>query len=236
MHSYRSLIFYVAAVVVLSVAYFASPMSRETVWLLFPGTEAMAQANPLVTALMFLVASTVLAFLAFPSMPMIYMAAGFYMDGFGGAAIALLGSALGGLSAFLFYRKHIRRPIAFLNQQSARSIWLTLIGLRLSPLVPAPLVNFFAAVVDVSPLQYLTTSLLGSAPLVLFYWQIGQQGHQFLSGGTPHWRQFSGYLVILVLSTLLSAMGPWRSVLNEFKLLKGSSGSGTLPLLPTSKL
>ena len=236
MHSYRSLIFYVAAVVVLSAAYFASPMSRETIWLLFPGTQAMAQANPLVTALMFLVASIVLAFLAFPSMPMIYMAAGFYMDGFGGAVIVLLGSALGGLSAFLFYRKHIRRPIGLLNQQSARSIWLSLIGLRLSPLVPAPVVNFFAAIFDVSPLQYLTTSLLGSAPLVMFYWQIGQQGHQFLSDGTLHWRQFSGYLVILVLSTLLSAMGPWRSVLNEFKQLKGPSGSGTLPLLPTSRL
>jgi uncharacterized membrane protein YdjX (TVP38/TMEM64 family) len=235
MHSYRSLIFYVAAVVVLSAAYFASPMSRETIWLLFPGTQAMAQANPLVTALMFLVASIVLAFLAFPSMPMIYMAAGFYMDGFGGAAIALLGSALGGLSAFLFYRKHIRRPIGLLNQQSARSIWLTLIGLRLSPLVPAPLVNFFATVFDVSPLQYLTTSLLGSAPLVLFYWQIGQQGHQFLSDGTLYWRQFSGYLVILVLSTLLSAMGPWKSVVNEFKQLKGSSGSGTLPLQPAPR-
>jgi uncharacterized membrane protein YdjX (TVP38/TMEM64 family) len=231
MHSYRSLIFYIAAVVVLSVAYFVSPMSREAVWQLFPGTEAMAQANPLVTALVFLAASTVLAFLAFPSMPMIYIAAGFYMDGFEGAATVLLGSALGGLSAFLFYRKHI----VPLTQQSARSIWLTLIGLRLSPLVPAPLVNFFAAVFDVSPFQYLTTSLLGSTPLVLFYWQIGQQGHQFLSGGTLHWRQFSGYLVILVLSTLLSAMGPWRSVLNEFRQLKGSSGSGTLPLQPASR-
>jgi uncharacterized membrane protein YdjX (TVP38/TMEM64 family) len=235
MHSYRSLIFYIAAVVVLSVAYFVSPMSREAVWQLFPGTEAMAQANPLVTALVFLAASTVLAFLAFPSMPMIYIAAGFYMDGFEGAATVLLGSALGGLSAFLFYRKHMRRPSVPLTQQSARSIWLTLIGLRLSPLVPAPLVNFFAAVFDVSPFQYLTTSLLGSTPLVLFYWQIGQQGHQFLSGGTLHWRQFSGYLVILVLSTLLSAMGPWRSVLNEFRQLKGSSGSGTLPLQPASR-
>jgi uncharacterized membrane protein YdjX (TVP38/TMEM64 family) len=235
MHSYRSLIFYIVAVVVLSVAYFISPMSREAVWQLFPGTEAMAQANPLVTALVFLAASTVLAFLAFPSMPMIYIAAGFYMDGFEGAATVLLGSALGGLSAFLFYRKHMRRPSVPLTQQSARSIWLTLIGLRLSPLVPAPLVNFFAAVFDVSPFQYLTTSLLGSTPLVLFYWQIGQQGHQFLSGGTLHWRQFSGYLVILVLSTLLSAMGPWRSVLNEFRQLKGSSGSGTLPLQPASR-
>ena len=233
MHSYKPLIFYMSAVLLLSLAYFASPISREAVWQLFPGFEA-AHANLLVTALMFLVTSAVLAFLAFPSMPMICMAAGFYMDGFEGGATVLLGSAFGGLGAFLFYRKHIRRPSAPFNEQSAVKIWLTLLGLRLSPLVPAPLVNFFAAVFHVSPLQYLTTSVLGSAPLVLFYAEIGQQGHQFLSGETPHWRQFSGYLVILTLSTLLSAMGPWRSVLNELKQLKGSSGSRTLPLQPAS--
>jgi uncharacterized membrane protein YdjX (TVP38/TMEM64 family) len=232
MHSYRSLIFYMAAVVVLSVAYFVSPMSRETAWQLFPATAAMAQANPLVTALIFLVASAVLAFLAFPTMPMIYMAAGFYMGGLRGGAIVLLGSTFGGLSAFLFYRKHFRRLRGPLNQQPARNIWLTLIGLRLSPIVPAPLVNFFAAVFYVSPVQYLTTSLMGSAPLILLYSQIGQQGHQFLSDGTLHWRQFSGYLVILTLSTLLSLLGPWRSVLNEFKQLKGPYGSEMLPLQP----
>ena len=230
MRSYKPLIFYMSAVLLLSLAYFASPISREAVWQLFPGFEAMAHANLLVTALMFLVTSAVLAFLAFPSMPMICMAAGFYMDGFEGGAAVLLGSAFGGLSAFLFYRKHIQRPSAQLNEQSGVKIWLTLLGLRLSPLVPAPLVNFFAAIFDVSPLQYLTTSVLGSAPLILFYVQIGQQGHHFLSGETPHWRQFSGYLIILTLSSLLSAMGPWRSVLNELKLLKGSSGSSTLSL------
>ena len=235
MHSYKSLICYVAAVLLVSLACLASPLSRETFWQMFPGFETMAQANPLVTALMFFVTSAVLAFLAFPSMPMIYMAAGFYMDGFGGGATVLLGSAFGGLSAFLFYRKHIRqRPSAPLNQQSAMKIWLTLIGLRLSPLVPAPLVNFFGAVFNVSPVQYLTTSVLGSAPLVLFYAQIGQHGHQLLSGETLHWQQFSVYLVILTLSTLLSAMGPWGSVLNELKQLKGSSGSRTLPLQPAS--
>jgi uncharacterized membrane protein YdjX (TVP38/TMEM64 family) len=195
----------------------------------------MAQAHPLVTALMFLVATTVLAFLAFPSMPMIYMAAGFYMGGIGGGATVLLGSTFGGLVAFLFYRKHFRRAWVPLNQQSARNVLVTLIGLRLSPLVPAPLVNFFAAAFHISPLQYLTTNLIGGAPLVLLYSQIGQQGHQFLSGGTLHWPQFSGYLVILILSTLLSAMGPWRSVLNELKRLKISYGSETLPLQPASR-
>jgi uncharacterized membrane protein YdjX (TVP38/TMEM64 family) len=148
----------------------------------------------------------------------------------------LLGSAFGGLSAFLFYRKHIQRPSAPLNQQSAVKVWLTLLGLRLSPLVPAPLVNFIAAISDVSPLQYLTTSMLGGAPLILFYAQIGQQGHHLLSGETPHWQQFSGYLIILTLSTLLSAMGPWKSALKELKQLKGSSGSNTLSLYSASGL
>src|ERR1700704_2452961 len=106
MYSYKPLIFYMAAVLFLSLAYFASPMSREAVWQLFPGFEIMAQANPLVTALMFLVTSTVFAFLAFPSMPMIYMAAGFYMDGFGGGATVLLGSAFGSLGAFFFFPEH----------------------------------------------------------------------------------------------------------------------------------
>jgi uncharacterized membrane protein YdjX (TVP38/TMEM64 family) len=230
MRSYKPLIVYMAAVMFLTLAYFASPISREAVWQVFPGLETMAHAHPLGTALLFLVTSTVLAFLAFPSMPMICIAAGFYMDGFDGGATVLLGSAFGGLSAFLFYRKHIQRPSAPLNQQSAVKVWLTLLGLRLSPLVPAPLVNFIAAIFDVSPLQYLTTSMLGGAPLILFYTQIGQQGHHLLSGETPHWQQFSGYLIILTLSTLLSAMGPWRSVLNELKQLKGSTGSNNLSL------
>ena len=228
MRSYKPLIVYLAAVMFLTLAYFASPISREAVWQVFPGLKTMAHAHQLGTALLFLVTSTVLAFLAFPSMPMICIAAGFYMDGFDGGATVLLGSAFGGLSAFLFYRKHIQRPSAPLNQQTAVKVWLTLLGLRLSPLVPAPLVNFIAAIFDVSPLQYLTTSMLGGAPLVLFYAQIGQQGHHLLSGETPHWQQFSGYLIILTLSTLLSAMGPWRSVLNELKQLKGSRGSNNL--------
>jgi uncharacterized membrane protein YdjX (TVP38/TMEM64 family) len=235
MHSYKSLICYVAAVVFVSLVCLASPLSTEAVWQIFPGFETVAQANPLVTVLVFLVTSAVLAFLAFPSMPMIYMAAGFYMGGFGGGVTVLLGSALGCWSAFLFYRKHIRqRSSAPLDRQSPVKIWLTLIGLRLSPLVPAPLVNFFGAVFNVSPLQYLTTSVLGSAPLVLFYAQIGQHGHQWLAGESLHWHQFSIYLIILTLSTLLSAMGPWRAVLKELKQLKGSSRSGTLPLQPAS--
>ncbi|MGY3463305.1 putative membrane protein YdjX (TVP38/TMEM64 family) [Bradyrhizobium sp. LM6.11] len=110
MRGYQPLIVYIAVVMFLTLAYFASPISREAFWQVFPGLETMAQAHPLATAVVFLVTSTVLAFLAFPSMPMICLAAGFYMDGLEGGATVLLGSAFGGLNAFLFYRKQIQRP------------------------------------------------------------------------------------------------------------------------------
>lgn len=230
MRSYKPLICYVATVMFLTLAYFVSPISREAVWHVFPDLETIAHAHAIGTALLFLVTSIVLTFLAFPAMPMICMAAGFYMNGIDGAATVLLGSAFGGLSAFLFYRKHIQRPGAPSNQQSALKVWLALLGLRLSPLVPAPLVNFIAAIFDVSPLQYLTASMLGGAPLVLFYSQIGTQGHHLISGETMDGQPFLGYLILLTLGTLLSAMGPWSSALNELKQLKDSAISRTFSL------
>jgi uncharacterized membrane protein YdjX (TVP38/TMEM64 family) len=211
---------YAAAVVALSLAYFISPISAETLLQRLTGFEALAQANPVATGLVFLAASAALAYLAFPAMPLIYMAAGYCLDSFAGGASVLLGSAFGGLGAFILYREHMPRRPSLANPRSQVKIWLTLLGLRLSPIVPAPLVNFFAAFYHVSPVQFMTTTLLGSAPLILFYAQLGCQGHEFLSGAPPQLQQFSGYLVVLVLSTLLSAMGPWKSFLNEIKRLK----------------
>src|SRR5438270_5669286 len=98
MRGYQPLIVYIAVVMFLTLAYLASPISREAFWQVFPGLETMAQAHPLGTAVAFLVTSTVLAFLSFPSMPMICLAAGFYMNGLEGGVTVLLGSAFGGLS------------------------------------------------------------------------------------------------------------------------------------------
>src|SRR5437588_7306811 len=135
MRGYQPLIVYMAVATFLALAYFASPVSREAVWQLFPGLETLALDHPLSTRLVFLLTSTVLAFLAFPSMPMICVASGFYLSGFDGGATVLLGSAFGGLSAFLFYRKHIQGPAGPWKRGSGVRVWLTLLGLRLSPLV-----------------------------------------------------------------------------------------------------
>ena len=237
MRSNKILFLYGAAVVSLSLAYFISPMSGETLLQRLTGFEALAQANPVATALVFLAASAALAYLAFPAMPLVYMAAGYCLDSFAGGATVLLGSAFGGLGAFILYRGHMpRSPQTLANPRSQVKIWLALLGLRLSPIAPAPLVNFFAAFYHVSPVQLMTTTLLGSAPLILFYSQLGRQGHELLSGAPPHLQQFSGYMAVLVLSTLLSAMGPWKSFLDEIKHLKDKAvASLGFPLGPAPR-
>jgi len=229
------LVFYLLAVFVLALAFYATPISKEEVARLLPGLAKILGANPFVAASIFLLVSTALAFFAFPSMPVVYMAAGFYMGGPFGGLVVLLGSAMGGLSAFLFYRQQVRQNLQLRSGQgSSVKLWLTLFGLRLSPLVPAPLANFFAAVMGVSPFQYLTTSLLGGAPLVFFYAHLGQQGQRFLSGATLHWYELSGFVLLFAISTLLSAMGPWSLVLSQIKRLKEASDLRALPLQPAT--
>jgi uncharacterized membrane protein YdjX (TVP38/TMEM64 family) len=235
MHSRKLLLLYIAIACFLSLAWFIPPMPRETLLQQLASFQALAQAKPVETALVFLVASTTLAYLAFPSMPIIYMAAGYYMDSVSGGVIVLVGSAFGGLGAFLLYRQHIlRRPEASWKHHSPLKIWLTLLGLRLSPLVPAPLVNFLAAFFNASILQHMTTTLLGSAPLILFYVQIGRQGNELLYGQMPHWWHFSGFLIILAISSLLTAIGPWKSLLNEIKQLKDAAFASVAPSSRTS--
>jgi uncharacterized membrane protein YdjX (TVP38/TMEM64 family) len=182
---------------------------------------AYARTEVIQTLTLFFLLSAVLAYFAFPAMPMLYIASGCCMDFSLGGTAVVFGSALGGLGSFLLVRDHIpvRHRLAR-HHGSTWKMWLTLFGLRLSPVVPAPLVNVFAAISGVSPSQYLTTTMLGGAPLILFYAEIGRQGYLTASGEVPHWWTFSGCLVILGLSTLMTLLGPWRSVLATVKKLK----------------
>jgi uncharacterized membrane protein YdjX (TVP38/TMEM64 family) len=221
MQQFKWLAFYATVAISLPLTYYFLPISQADLLQGLSLLEARAQADVAATALLFFLTTAALAYFAFPSMPLVYIAAGYYLDSLYGGMIVLLGSACGGLGAFLLYRKHIPQRFRLASDEhSPFKMWLSLLGLRLSPIVPAPLVNFFAALANVSALQYITTNLIGSAPLILFYVTLGRQGHSYSSGQPLHWWQFSGYLVILAVSTLLSALGPWRSFLKTIKRLK----------------
>lgn len=217
----RALTVYAAAVVLLAAGYVFLPVSQDVVVRELDAVAAYARSEVLGTAALFFLASAALAYLAFPAMPMLYVAGGCCMDAWIGGTAAVMGSAIGGLGAFVLFRDHI--PARHRLPQpdgSSLTVWITLLGLRLNPLVPAPLVNVFAALAGVSPFQHLTTTLAGSAPLILFYVEVGQQGYLTASGEMPQWWRFSGCLFILVLSTAMSLLGPWRSLLAQVRQLK----------------
>jgi len=224
MRRFRKLAAYAVAVVALAAAYSLLPISQDVVARELNAVAAYAHNEIIETLTLFFLLSAVLAYFAFPAMPMIYLASGVCMDFWVGGTAVVLGSTLGGMGSFLLFRDHIpgRHRLAR-HHGSSWKMWLTLLGLRLSPVVPAPLVNFFAAISSVSPLQYLTTTMLGSTPLILFYAEIGRQGYLTASGEVPRWWTFSGCLVICALSTLMSLFGPWRSVLATVKQLKNEA-------------
>jgi uncharacterized membrane protein YdjX (TVP38/TMEM64 family) len=218
---FDGLFLYGVAVAAVLLGCYAFPVSNDVLLHELSAIEATAQENILLSSLMFFVISAVLTYLAFPSMPLVYVSAGYCLDSLWGTIVVILGGAFGGLGAFLLYRKHIpQRLSASPRQRFSLKLWLALLGLRLSPVVPAPLVTFFAAFFNASPAQYVTTTIIGSAPLILFYGIVGQQGHNYRYGEPIHWSVFLGYLAILVVSTILSSLGPWRSFLNSVKTLK----------------
>lgn len=221
MRRYSKLAAYTVAAALLAAAYFCLPVSQDAVVHALNLVAAYARSEIIETLTLFFVLSAVLVYFAFPAMPMVYIASGYCMDFWIGGTSVLLGSAVGAWGAFLLFRDHIPSRLRQPRHDCASlNMWFTLLGLRLSPVVPAPLVNVFAAVAGVSPSQHLITTLIGSAPLILFYAEIGQQGYLTASGAVPEWWRFLGFLVIFVLSTLMSLLGPWRSVLATVKQLK----------------
>ena len=221
MHNYKPLIFYVAVVLFLSLVWHFSSVNYDGVLRSLTLIEDRVKAHLCQTAIVFGVASAVLAYFSFPAMPLVYIAAGYCLGALYGGLSVLLGSACGGYGAFLLYRKYIpdryRHPAAATQPVK---IWLTLLGLRLSPIVPAPFVNCFAVFLEASSVQFLTTTILGCVPLILFYEAMGYQGRGLLHGLQMEWKQIALYAVFLLISTLLSLLGPWRSFLAAVRHVK----------------
>ena len=221
MRRYRPLILYAAVVVILSLAWYFSSVDHDDVLRLLTLFEGRVKAHLVETAVVFGVASALLAYFSFPAMPLIYIAAGYYLGALYGGLSVLLGSACGGFGAFLLYRKYIpnrfRRPS---DVTRPVKIWMTLLGLRLSPVVPAPFVNCFAVFLEASSVQFLTTTILGCAPHILFYETVGHQGRGLLHGVQMEWKQIALYAAVLLISTLLSLLAPWRSFLAAIRHVK----------------
>lgn len=221
MRRYSLLILYAGAVASLWFAWHFTPVDHDAMLRLLSLLEERVKSHVVEATAMFGVASALLTFFSFPAMPLVYIAAGYCLGPLFGGLSVLLGSACGGFGVFLLYRRWM--PNRFQHPSTDTrplKTWMTLLGLRLSPIVPAPLVNCFAVFIKASSLQYVTTTILGSVPLILFYENMANQGRGLLHGTQMEWRQIALYAAVLLISTLLSFLGPWRSFLGAVRHVK----------------
>ncbi len=121
------------------------------------------------------------------------VAAGLVYGVVGGTAVALTGAVIGATLAFLCGRYLVRervraatkgnRKFEAIDQAIGEQGWKIVGLLRLSPLIPFNLSNYFYGVTAVAFLPYLLASAVGMLPGTLLYAYLGAAGRAGLGGG-----------------------------------------------------
>lgn len=121
------------------------------------------------------------------------IAAGLVYGIVGGTAVALVGATLGAGLAFLVGRYLLRKRIenafkknkkfAAIDQAIGKQGWKIVGLLRLSPLIPFNVSNYFYGVTSIGFWPYLLASFIGMMPGTLLYAYLGAIGQAGLGGG-----------------------------------------------------
>ena len=121
------------------------------------------------------------------------IAAGLVYGIAGGTAVALVGATLGGGLAFLagryLFRERIRKfadqnkKFGAIDEAIGAEGWKIVGLLRLSPLIPFNVSNYFYGVTAIGFWPYLLASFVGMLPGTLLYAYLGAIGQAGLSGG-----------------------------------------------------
>jgi len=154
------------------------------------------------------------------------VAAGFVYGVVGGTAVALTGAILGSSAAFLCGRYLVREHVATAtegNEKFAaidRAIgeqgWKIVGLLRLSPIVPFNVSNYFYGITAVPFWPYVIASAVGMLPGTLLYAYLGGAGKAGLSGegdqGPLKWLFLSIGLLATILVTIIVARTAKRAL------------------------
>ena len=111
----------------------------------------------------------------------------------GGTLVALTGAIIGATLAFLVARYLLRKNIeeitkknprfAAIDQAIGRDGWKIVGLLRLSPLIPFNLSNYFYGITSIRFVEYVAVSAIGMIPGTLLYAYLGAIGQATVSGG-----------------------------------------------------
>jgi uncharacterized membrane protein YdjX (TVP38/TMEM64 family) len=114
----------------------------------------------------------------------------------GGTLVALCGAIIGSSLAFLIARFFLRKNIeeitrknprfAAIDEAIGKNGWKIVGLLRLSPLIPFNLSNYFYGITSISFPAYVAVSAIGMIPGTLLYAYLGAIGQAGVSGGASH--------------------------------------------------
>lgn len=134
-----------------------------------------------------------LAAVAFVPGAIFTIAAGLVYGIVGGTAVALAGATLGAGLAFLVARYLVRgriekfarnnKKFGAIDQAIGKEGWKIVGLLRLSPLIPFNVSNYFYGITSIGFWPYLVASVIGMLPGTLLYAYLGAIGQAGLSGG-----------------------------------------------------
>jgi uncharacterized membrane protein YdjX (TVP38/TMEM64 family) len=121
------------------------------------------------------------------------VSAGLIYGVFGGTLVALTGAVIGASLAFLVARYLLRQNIeettrknprfGAIDQAIGKNGWKIVGLLRLSPLIPFNLSNYFYGITSISFGAYVLVSAIGMIPGTLLYAYLGAIGQAGVSGG-----------------------------------------------------
>lgn len=133
-----------------------------------------------------------------------------------GFVVVLIGATLGSALAFLSARYVVRDKVkkmlkgkpkfTAIEQAITDDGWKVVLMLRLSPLVPFNLQNYFFGVTEVKFWHFVAATFVGIMPGSLLYLYIGAAGQALGGGGgkwgTPQWIFFGVGLIVTLVVTI----------------------------------
>ncbi len=80
-----------------------------------------------------------------------------------------------------FFFKRASELMIAINIKSTRSILMSIIGLRLIPIIPFWVINIIAIITRLSTIQFIACVIIGITPLAIIYAILGHNMHQVFS-------------------------------------------------------
>ena len=207
----RNLVIGAVVIVALFVAWFLLPV-KEWIESFSDWVEGLGFWGGVIYAAFYAVATVLLV----PGAPLT-IAAGLVFGLAVGFPVVLVGATIGAALAFLAARYLVRHKVKAMVEERpklkavdravADEGWKIVAMVRLTPIVPFNLQNYFFGLTEIKFWHYVAATAIGIVPGVLLYLYLGALGGATLGGGAEfgplQWTFFGAGLIVTIAAVLL---------------------------------